>query len=106
MAGREKDKAPPDEDVAAEGAPSPMEGPPPPGAAPPAEPALEAPLGELRERAAALGVMPTEGSGSGGAVVKADIVEALASAPEPPAGRPPLAAVAEKAAEQLLTRED
>lgn len=101
---RDRDKAPPPDEAQDVGAPSPVEGEPPPGT-PPVETEAEPSMAELRDQAKQLGVMPDEGSGSGGAVVKADIVQALESVPEPPAGRPPLSAVAEKAAEHIV-RED
>jgi pyruvate dehydrogenase E2 component (dihydrolipoamide acetyltransferase) len=104
-----------DADVPA-GAPSPAEGPAPPGvdaipqaAEPPGsdDPASRfdgVPVDELRSKAIALAVLPTSGSGVGGRVIRDDLVAALLDAPEipdPPAGRPPLAAVAERAAADL-----
>jgi pyruvate dehydrogenase E2 component (dihydrolipoamide acetyltransferase) len=93
-----------------EGAPAEVEGPLPPGA-PQAEQddadLEDATVEELRARATELGVMPDEGSGKGGRVVKADLEKALEEAPPaPPAGRPPLAAVAERAAGQIMPREE
>lgn len=67
------------------------------------------PVDALRDRARALGALPADGTGSGrgGNVVRDDIVEALQSAPPgPPAGRPPLIAVAEQAAAQIQPREE
>lgn len=98
-----------------DGAPSPAEGPAPPGvdaipqAAEPTtdDPATRfdgVPVDELRTRAIALAVLPAAGSGAGGRVIRDDLVAALLDAPEipdPPAGRPPLAAVAERAAADL-----
>lgn len=52
---------------------------------------------ELEDEAALRGVDIDEGSGKGGAVVKADLVGAVADAPVPPAGRPPLITVAQSA---------
>lgn len=75
------------------------EGPMPPGMPEPdeSEPKTAA---DLRAEAEQRGVLPDEGSGSGGRVVRADLEAALEHAPpEPPAGRPPLAMVAEAAAQ-------
>lgn len=99
-APRTPDEPEPDRE---EGAPDVLEGPLPPGAAvvTPDEDDDQT-VAELRAEAERKGVMPTEGSGSGGRVIRADIEAALASAPpDPPAGRPPLAAVAEAAAASL-----
>jgi hypothetical protein len=108
----------------AEGALSPAEGPLPPGvdAIPQAADTPDAddpaarfegvPVDELRTKAIRLGVLPASGSGQGGRVIREDLVDALVDAPEipdPPAGRPPLAAVAERAAADLdliAARED
>lgn len=92
-----------------EGAPAEVEGPLPPGTPQAMEPEEDQPssVAELRAEAEALGVMPTEGSGSGGSVVKADIEEALRNAPPPPpAGRPSLRALAEQSAAQIPSREE
>lgn len=98
-----------DEPDRMEGAPAEVEGPLPPGAPQAIDDDEEQPasVAELRAEAEALGVMPTEGSGSGGRVVRADIEAALENAPPPPpAGRPPLLMVAEQAAAQVLPREE
>ena len=95
----------PDEPDRMEGAPAPSEGPLPPGAPQGAEPVEEGEksAAELRAEAEARGVMPDEGSGSGGRVVKEDLERALENAPpEPPVGRPPLSMVAEQAAAQIM----
>lgn len=88
----------------AEGAPAAAEGPAMPGAPPEAggEPDETKTAADLRAEAEARGVLPGEGSGSGGRVVRADLEAALEAAPpEPPVGRPPLSAVAERAAAQV-----
>jgi hypothetical protein len=96
---------------------APVEGPVPPGVdAPPAAsagPAVPDPSAlsadELRAKTDELGVTPERGSGAGGNVVRADLeaavegVPAPPPVPDPPAGRPPLAAVAEGAAAHLTT---
>jgi pyruvate/2-oxoglutarate dehydrogenase complex dihydrolipoamide acyltransferase (E2) component len=93
-----------------EGAPAGVEGPLPPGA-PQAieedEDLAEMSVADLRAEAELLGVTPTEGSGSGGRVVRADLEEALENAPpSPPAGRPSLQALAEQSAAQIPSREE
>jgi hypothetical protein len=83
--------------------------PKPPGIEPAAHDpaALEAlTVPELEEEAALRGATVEEGSGKDGAVVKADLVEAVADAPEPTIGRPPLIQVAESAATFLTPTED
>jgi pyruvate/2-oxoglutarate dehydrogenase complex dihydrolipoamide acyltransferase (E2) component len=90
----------------AAGAPAPEEGPPMPGAPLDAEPEEDKTVADMRAEAEARGVLPEEGSGSGGRVIRADLEAALEGAPpEPPAGRPPLSAVAEQAAAQIMPRE-
>lgn len=82
-----------------EGAPSDMEGPLPPGVPVPDDEDDDASVAELRAEATRRGVLPETGSGSGGRVVRADLEAALEHAPpDPPAGRPPLALVAQAAA--------
>lgn len=90
----------PDEPDRTEGAPAPAEGPLAPGAPAPAdEPDDDATVADLRAEATRRGVMPETGTGSGGRVVRADLEVALEHAPpDPPAGRPPLAMVAESVA--------
>jgi pyruvate/2-oxoglutarate dehydrogenase complex dihydrolipoamide acyltransferase (E2) component len=88
-----------DEPDRMEGAPAPMEGPVPPGVAIPDDEADDASVADLRAEATRRGVMPETGSGSGGRIVRADLEAALEHAPpDPPAGRPPLATVAESVA--------
>lgn len=92
-----------------EGAPAETEGPLPPGApqAMEAESDEPASVADLRAEAEALGVMPVEGSGSGGRVVRADLEEALENAPPPPpAGRPPLEVVAGQGSARVLANEE
>lgn len=95
------DEPDPDEPDRTEGAPAPVEGPLPPGAPVPAdEPDDDASVADLRAEATRRGVMPETGSGSGGRIVRADLEAALEHAPpDPPAGRPPLALVAESVAQ-------
>lgn len=93
-----------------EGAPAETEGPLPPGAPQAMEPeddVSEMSVADLRAEAVELGVMPDEGSGSGGRVVRADLEEALENAPPPPPpGRPPLRALAEQSAAQIPSPEE
>lgn len=86
------------------GAEMPTEGPVMPGGAVAEDEPKTA--GELREEAEATGVLPAEGSGAGGRVVKADLEAALENAP--PVGRPPLIRLAEQSAAQTMksTREE
>lgn len=83
-----------------EGALAPAEGPLPPGAPVMADDADDdATVADLRAEATRRGVLPETGTGSGGRVVRADLEDALEHAPpDPPAGRPPLAMVAESVA--------
>lgn len=55
---------------------------------------------DLEAEAARVGANP-EGSGKGGRVLKDDLIEAIASTPGPPVGRPPLAMVAESAVPRI-----
>lgn len=88
-----------DEPDRTEGAPAAMEGPLPPGVPVPDDEADDASVAELRAEATRRGVLPETGSGSGGRVVRTDLEDALEHAPpDPPAGRPPLALVAQAAA--------
>lgn len=89
-----------DEPDRTEGALSSAEGPVPPGApAPDDEIDDDASVADLRAEATRRGVLPETGTGSGGRVIRADLEAALEHAPpDPPAGRPPLALVAESAA--------
>jgi hypothetical protein len=93
-----------------EGAPAEVEGPLLPGAPQAFESEEEdqpSSVAELRVEAEALGVMPTEGSGSGGRVVRADLEEALENAPPaPPVGRPPLEVVAGQGAARAVSQEE
>lgn len=61
----------------------------------------EQPVSALREEAAERDLV-VDGSGKGGAVVKEDLVDAIATADAiaEPAGRPPLADVAQQAAQR------
>jgi hypothetical protein len=52
---------------------------------------------ELEEEAALRGIRIGEGSGKDGAVVKADLIDAIEKADAPPPGRPPLIQVAQSA---------
>lgn len=96
--------ADPDAAIAAEAAPGePTEATPP---TPAEDPLDERTAGELAELARTRGVLPAAGtgSGSGGRVVRDDLLAALeAGPPDPPAGRPPLVAVAEQLAAQAET---
>lgn len=106
---REKKAAgtpPPEEEPdRTEGAPAESEGPVPPGVTSDELDVTGKTAAELRDEARARGVLPDEGSGASGAVVRADLEKALESAPpEPPAGRPPLAQVAVAAAASVAPR--
>jgi hypothetical protein len=79
----------------------PDEQPVPPGTPSADEPEPET-RAELEEAAAARGIHLTEGSGTGGNVVKADLVDALTDTPAPPVGRPALIDVAQAAAAHLI----
>jgi hypothetical protein len=58
-------------------------------------------VSELRAEADRRGVDSVEGSGKGGAVTKADLIEVVSEVPPPPVGRPPLIDVAEASAATL-----
>lgn len=93
-----KDTGTPDPDTPTEPAIVADTEPKPPGH-PVADPPLqELTVPELDEKAAERGVEVTTGTGTDGAVVKADLVDALEHSTEPPVGRPPLITVAQAAA--------
>lgn len=64
---------------------------------------------DLKAEAEELGVLPIEGSGKGGNVIKDDLVGAVEAAhapPEPPKGRPPLSDLAEALAAPFAARKE
>jgi hypothetical protein len=58
-------------------------------------------VSELRAEVDRRGIDTVDGSGKGGAVTKADLVEVVSEVPAPPAGRPPLIDLAEASAATL-----